>query len=38
MAVQVMADAPFGHSVTIQNAAAAPMTTNARPALTRAGT
>ena len=34
MAVQVIATAPFGHALTIQKTATAPMATNARPALT----
>ena len=32
-----MACAPFGHAVTIQKSSTAPITTKARPALTRAG-
>ena len=34
-AVQVIAKAPLGHTVMIQKSSAAPMTTKARPALTR---
>src|SRR6516164_5235029 len=37
MAVNVMARAPFGHAVTIQKISIAPITTNVRPALTKAG-
>jgi len=37
IAAQAAAEAPFGHAVTIQNSSAAPITTKARPALTRAG-
>ena len=35
IAAKVMASAPSGHAVTIQKSSAAPITTNARPALTR---
>ena len=37
MAVKVIARAPFGHSVTIQNTSTALMATNARPPLMSAG-
>ena len=37
MAAKVIAEAPLGHAVMIQNKAKAPMVTNARAALTRAG-
>jgi hypothetical protein len=37
IAANMMALAPFGHSVTIQKSSAAPITTKARPALTSEG-
>jgi len=37
IAAKLIADAPLGHSVTIQNSATAPIATKARPPLTRAG-
>ena len=37
IAAKAMAEAPFGHAVTIQKSSTAPIVTNARPALTREG-